>query len=392
MTRMYLVLAIYLLAPIVIMYCFEKWTTFRKLGTVVSAYIIGIVMALTGLVDFSADAEVAASFTKIQSTIMSIAVPLAIPLMLFNCDFKLWTKALPKTLFSLIGGLVGVLTALVTGYFIFRNQGIPEFEKVVAIMTGIYTGGTMNFNALGASLGVTPTTMAVVLAFEMVLTTPYIFFIIGGGFKVFRKILPYADDLSTKFRQADSEQLTKDIEDYKSLMQKKNWPGMFIAFCLSVLFLAIGAGLALLITGKLNELVVILTITTLSIIASFFKKIRELPHTFEMGMVLILLFSVIVASLFDIHSVNMSSIMIGAFVLYVIVVGALIHLLICRISKCSGDLFTVSQVALLCSPPFVPPVIGAMGNKKVLLSGLVIGLIGYAIGNYLGVIIYAILS
>ena len=392
MTKMYVVLAIYLLSPIVIMYCFEKWTTFRKLGTVVSAYIIGIVMALAGLVDFSADAEVAASFTKIQSTIMSIAVPLAIPLMLFNCDFKLWTKALPKTLFSLLGGIVGVLTALVTGYFIFRNQGIPEFEKVVAIMTGIYTGGTMNFNALGASLGVTPTTMAIVLAFEMVLTTPYIFFIIGGGFKVFRKILPYADDMATKFRQADSETMTKDIEDYKGLIQKKNWPGMIIAFLLSVLFLAIGAGLALLITGKLNELVVILTITTLSIIASFFKKIRELPHTFEMGMVLILLFSVIVASLFDIHSVNMGSIMIGAFVLYVIVVGALIHLLICRLSKCSGDLFTVSQVALLCSPPFVPPVIGAMKNKKVLLSGLVIGLIGYAIGNYLGVIIYAILS
>ena len=392
MTKMYLVLAIYLLSPIVIMFCFEKWTTFRKLGTVVSAYIIGIVMALAGLVDFSADAEVAASFTKIQSTIMSIAVPLAIPLMLFNCDFKLWTKALPKTLFSLVGGIVGVLTALVTGYFIFRNQGIPEFEKVVAIMTGIYTGGTMNFNALGASLGVTPTTMAIVLAFEMVLTTPYIFFIIGGGFKVFRKILPYADDMATKFRQADSETMTKDIEDYKGLIQKKNWPGMIIAFLLSVLFLAIGAGLALLITGKLNELVVILTITTLSIIASFFKKIRELPHTFEMGMVLILLFSVIVASLFDIHSVNMGSIMIGAFVLYVIVVGALIHLLICRLSKCSGDLFTVSQVALLCSPPFVPPVIGAMKNKKVLLSGLVIGLIGYAIGNYLGVIIYAILS
>ena len=392
MTKMYLVLAIYLLSPIVIMYCFEKWTTFRKLGTVVSAYIIGIVMALAGLVDFSADAEVAASFSKIQSTIMLIAVPLAIPLMLFNCDFKLWTKALPKTLFSLLGGIVGILTALVTGYFIFRNQGIPEFEKVVAIMTGIYTGGTMNFNALGASLGVTPTTMAIVLAFEMVLTTPYIFFIIGGGFKVFRKILPYADDMATKFRQADSEAMTNDIEDYKGLIQKKNWPGMMIAFLLSVLFLAIGAGLALLITGKLNELVVILTITTLSIIASFFKKIRELPHTFEMGMVLILLFSVIVASLFDIHSVNMGSIMIGAFVLYVIVVGALIHLLICRISKCSGDLFTVSQVALLCSPPFVPPVIGAMKNKKVLLSGLVIGLIGYAIGNYLGVIIYAILS
>ncbi len=84
--------------------------------------------------------------------------------------------------------------------------------------------------------------------------------------------------------------------------------------------------------------------------------------------------------------------MIGAFILYVIIVACLIHLLICRLTKCSGDLFTVSQVALLCSPPFVPPVVGAMGNKKVLISGLVIGLIGYAIGTYLGVLLFAILG
>ncbi|MCR5504160.1 MAG: DUF819 family protein [Elusimicrobiaceae bacterium] len=392
MTKLYIVLAIYLLSPIVITFCFERWTPFRKLGTVLTAYIIGIVLALTGMVSFEPGTAEALSFSKIQSTIMNIAVPLGIPLMLFNCDFKLWTKALPKTLFSLLGGLLGVLTALITGYFIFRNQGIPEFEKVVAMMTGIYTGGTMNFNALGASLGVAPTTMAIVLAFEMVLTTPYIFFIIAGGYKVFRKILPYSDELATKFRSAAPEAETKEVENYSELIKRKNWPGMLAAFGLSVLFLAIGAGIALLLTGKLNELVVILTITTLSIGASFIRKVRELPHTFEMGMVLILLFSVIVASLFDIHSVNMGSIMIGAFVLYVIIVGALIHLLVCRISKCSGDLFTISQVALLCSPPFVPPVVGAMKNKKVLISGLVIGLIGYAIGTYLGVLIFAILS
>ena len=54
-------------------------------------------------------------------------------------------------------------------------------------------------------------------------------------------------------------------------------------------------------------------------------------------------------------------------------------------AKVSGDLFCVALVALLCSPPFVPPVVGAMGNKKVLISGIVIGLIGYAIGTYIGV-------
>lgn len=384
--RVYIILAIYLIAPVVIILCFQKWSIAQKIGTVLMAYAVGIVMALTGLCSFEFGSADGITFSKIQSTIMNVAVPLAIPLMLFNCDFKLWTKALPKTIWSLVGGVAGVLIAVVSGYLIFRGQGIPEFEKVSAMMTGIYTGGTMNFNALGASLNIDKTTMAIVLAFEMVLTTPYIFFIIGGGYKLFRKILPYEDDALRK-HQKNHHVESKDVEDYSGMTNMTNLKGMLIGLGLSVLFLAIGAGLALLITGTLNELVVILTITTLAIIASFFKKVRELPKTFELGMVFILLFSVIVASLFDIHSVNMSSIMIGAFILYIILVGGAIHLLICRLSKCSGDLFTVSQVALLCSPPFVPPVVGAMGNKKVLISGIVIGLVGYAVGTYLGIVI-----
>lgn len=387
--RVYLIIALYVLVPVLIIECFKRWTWMQKIGTVVAAYAVGIIFALTGFVHFEPETAEALSFGKIQSTLMSITVPLAIPLMLFNCDFKLWTKALPKTIWSLVGGVVAVLVAVISGYFIFRNPDIPDFNNVAAMMTGIYTGGTMNFNALGASLGVDKTQMAIVLAFEMVLTTPYIFFIIGGGYKVFRKILPY-QDITRKGRR-DEEVETKDVENYRGMFTKKNIGGMLAGLGLSVLFLAIGAGLALLLTGKLNELVVILTITTLSIIASFFKKVRELPKTFELGMFFILIFSVIVASLFDIHSVNGGSLSIGLFVGWVMIVAAVLHLIFCRIAHVSGDLFCVSQIALLCSPPFVPPVVGAMQNKKVLISGIVIGLVGYAIGTYLGVAISLLL-
>lgn len=390
MIRVFIIIALYILVPVIIIECFKRWTWMQKIGTVVAAYVVGIVFALTGFVHFEPDTAQALTFGKLQSTLMSVAVPLAIPLMLFNCDFKLWTKALPKTLWSLVGGICAVLAAVISGYFIFRTPQVPEFNKVAAMMTGIYTGGTMNFNAIGASLGVDKTVMAIVLAFEMVFTTPYILFIIGGGYKVFRRILPYED--VTRKGRADENIGTKDVENYRDMFSRKNVGGMLAGLALSILFLAIGAGLALLITGTLNELVVILTITTLSIIASFFKKVRELPKTFELGMFFILIFSVIVASLFDIHSVNGGSLMIGMFVLWVMIVAAVLHLLFCRIAKVSGDLFCVSQVALLCSPPFVPPVVGAMKNKKVLISGIVIGLIGYAIGTYLGVMIALVLQ
>ena len=384
MTKVYIILACYILFPLLIIEGFKRWKVVQKIGTVVLAYAVGIIASLCGVFHF-ADPAAAASFTKLQSTIMSVAVPLAIPLMLFNCDFKLWTKALPKTAWALVTGIGAVVVSVVSGYFIFRNQ-VPEAAKVAGMMTGIYTGGTMNFNALGASLGVDRSVMAIVLAFQMVITTPYIFFLLGGGYKIFRKLLPYKD-VTHRGRTDDGTVETADVENYRGMLEKKNLLGMLKGLGLSIVFLAVGAGLAILTTGTLNELVVILTITTLSIIASFFKKVRELPKTFELGMFFILVFSVIVASMFNINSVNGGSLYIGGFVLWIMGVSVALHLILCRVAKVSGDLFCVCQVGLLCSPPFVPPIAGAMKNKKVLISGIVVGLVGYAIGTYTGALL-----
>ncbi len=388
MIKVYIILACYIIFPILIIEAFKRWTIVQKIGTVVLAYAVGIIASLCGVFHF--EPEVAVSFGKMQSMMMNVAVPLAIPLMLFNCDFKLWTKALPKTAWALVTGLAAILVAVISGYFIFRNH-VPDAAKVSGMMTGIYTGGTMNFTALGNALQVDKTVISIVLAFEMVITTPYIFFLLGGGYKVFRKLLPYKD-ITHKGRTDEEEVETNDVENYQGMFEKKNFWGMMKGLGLSFVFLAIGAGLALLITGTLNELVVILTITTLAIIASFFKKVRELPKTFELGMFFILIFSVIVASMFDINSVRGESLYIGGFVGWIMIMSVAIHLLLCRIAKVSGDLFCVSQVGLLCSPPFVPPVAGAMKNKKVLISGIVVGLVGYACGTYLGTIIAWVLG
>ena len=389
MIKVYIILACYIIFPILIIEAFKRWTIVQKIGTVVLAYAVGIIASLCGVFNF-ATPEIAASFSKLQSTIMNVAVPLAIPLMLFNCDFRLWTKSLPKTAWALATGIVAVIIASVSGYFIFRSN-VPEIAKVTGMMAGIYTGGTMNFNALGAALNVDRSVMAIVLAFQMVITTPYIFFLLGGGYKIFRKLLPYKD-VTHKGRTDEEHVETADVENYRGMFDKKNFIGMMKGLGLSIMFLAIGAGLALLITGTLNELVVILTITTLSIIASFFKPVRELPKTFELGMFFILIFSVIVASMFNIHSVNGGSLYIGGFVFWIIGISVGLHLLLCRIAKVSGDLFCVCQVGLLCSPPFVPPIAGAMKNKKVLISGIVVGLVGYAIGTYLGALLAWVLG
>ena len=380
-----LITIVYLLGPVIIILLYNRFDWVKKVGTVIMAYAIGIIMALAGLIP-TGDAEGAVQMGSISKMLMNITVPLAIPLMLFNSDFKLWTKSLPKTFIVLFTGLFAIVTSVILGYFAFQNAGIKDLGNVAAMMTGIYTGGTMNFFALGSALQVDESIIVIAYTFEMVVTFPLIMFFVGGGYKLFRKLLPFAD----KTQNVESELVDiKDdsFEEYNGMFSKGVFGKMLLGLLLSVAMLAIGAGLSLLITGKLNELIIILTITTLAIAASFVPWIRNLPKTFELGMFFILIFSVVVASQFDIYSIDSSALAVMGFIAFIMLVALMIHLILCRIFKVEGDLFVVGQVGLLCSPPFIPPVVGAMGNRKVLISGIVIGLVGYAVGTYLGLML-----
>lgn len=378
---------IYLLFPVIIILLFQKFVIVQKIGTVLIAYLVGIVMALSGL--FPSPSE-SVEMRTLQDWFMNITVPLAIPLMLFNCNFKLWTKSLPKTFTALICGLIAIVVSVIISYLVFKSSKIQDLPDLSALMMGIYTGGTMNFAAIGKALNIDPNLLITSLTFEMLITFPFIVFLIAGGFRIFRKLLPYSDkSITIEINGEDLE--NGSFESYKGMFKKNTFPKTLIGLGLSFLFMVIGAGLSLLITGKLNELVVILTITTLGILASFNQKVRELPKTFELGMFFILIFSIVVASQFNIQAINNEVFNVFWFVLVVLCLSIFVHFLLCRLFKVSGDLFTVAIVGMLCSPPFIPPIVGAMKNKKVLISGIVIGLIGYAVGTYLGVLMSLIL-
>ena len=70
----------------------------------------------------------------------------------------------------------------------------------------------------------------------------------------------------------------------------------------------------------------------------------------------------------------------------VAVVGSLIiHCLLCWLTGVDGDTFMVTSVAAICSPPFVPMMSKALDNPATILSGMTTGIMGYALGNYLGI-------
>ena len=137
----------------------------------------------------------------------------------------------------------------------------------------------------------------------------------------------------------------------------------------------------------------ILILTTLGIGLSFWKPVKKLDKSYDFGMYLIYIFSLAIASMADLSNLKiMENLNMIAFLIFAIFVSLFIHAIICRLFRVDADSMVISSVAFINSPPFVPMISNAMKNRASLVTGISAGLIGYAVGNYLGVLMAQLLK
>ena len=75
------------------------------------------------------------------------------------------------------------------------------------------------------------------------------------------------------------------------------------------------------------------------------------------------------------------------YVIFSVIGSIIIHTLLSKIFKIDADTMIITSIALVYSVPFIPVVAESLKNKYIIVSGIIIGLFGYTIGNYLGVVI-----
>jgi uncharacterized membrane protein len=109
-------------------------------------------------------------------------------------------------------------------------------------------------------------------------------------------------------------------------------------------------------------------------------------------MYLIYVFCFVVASMASLDQLAAVDFSIAVFLFGTVTGSLLLHGLCCRLAGIDSDTFMVTSVAAVCSPPFVPMMARALGNPAMILSGMTTGIIGYALGNYLGISLALVLQ
>jgi len=368
----------FLLAPVLIIILERKNKVIRKIGAVLICYILGAVVGNTGLLPEGAYVY--------QDWFTRLTVPLALPLILFSMDVRKWFKMAGSAITSLLLGLFTVILMIFVGYWIFKDS-IPDIWKVAGMLTGVYTGGTPNMAAMKTALNVDTEIYLMTHTYEVALGAIYLIFILSIGQRVFLLFLPPFKSPETGKIKINPANLEDEYESYTGFFKKKTFLPVLGAFGLSVLILGISYGASLLFPENFSTAAIILLITTFGIAFSFVPKIKNIQKTFQAGMYIILIFAIVVSSMADIRQLANISFNLFWYVGLAMFGSHILHAFLARFFKIDADTVIISGSALICSPPFVPVVAGALKNREVILTGLIVGIAGYAVGNYLGVII-----
>ena len=369
-----LLIIFYLLPPALVIHYAGRFLLIRKAGNVVVVYIIGIIIGNIGIID-------AASF-PIQENITNISILLALPLLLVSLNFSSWTRMAPKSFVSLGLGLISVSIVVISGYFLFKPI-IPDAWKISGLLVGVYTGGTPNLASIKEALGVPSHEYLMVHTSDLIYSGAYLLFLMTIGKVWFKKWLPYGYLNKSSFQKPGVD--FTNNEDYSNFFKKYNILPTLFMLLVSVLIFAFSFGISTLFAEEYQVMIIILSITTIGIGVSFVPVLRRTPKTYELGMYLILVFSLVVASMADMEKFSLEAIPIFLYVSFTITLSLLLHLLLSKLFKIDADTMIITSTALICSPPFVPVIAGALNNRSLIISGLTIGIVGYAIGNYLGI-------
>lgn len=405
----------YFVFPVFIIYLCKKWTFLQKVGSIVLAYGFGLLIGSIGILPQGSDSFKLAlqgktnlprtevetlikegkatpgdlivnQIGQVQDIIPSVVVPLAFPLLLFSLNLKRWLRYAKKGFISVLLALIAGLVMVTAGFFIWKDS-IPESWKLAGMFEGIYAGGTPNFVAIKMALDVNANLFVILSTYDMIVGAFLVLFFITVAPRLFRMILPPFEE--AKGISADEKEissLTDNLEDYTGILKKKVFLPLLGALGLSILIFAFSGGIALLLPKLPMMVVVILSITTLGLLFSLSKRINRIEKTFQLGMYLILVFSLTIASMANVRTMfgeGMFSLIM--FISWCYFGSLILHIILAKIFRIDADNFLITSAAFIFSPPFVPLVANALKNKDVIVTGITGGIIGYIVGNYMGV-------
>ncbi len=374
------VLTVITMIPVVFIWLEKrtKWKIFDILPAIIWIFLTPIFLSNLSVVGNLP--SVIPRSSPIYGAFRSFAVPMFIVLMLLDINIKEVIKVAWRGAGVLVLGAIGIVAGAVVSFWMFRS-GLPaDTWRGYGALAGSWIGGTGNLAAVAESLDTPGEMVGMVVLVDNFVYVVYFPIILtckrwADTFNRFSRVSKAQLD---HFEQATAEieQKTHEVH-FKDLLTLVGWS--FTAMLVSNALAALVPEVPPVLTERTWA---ILFVTTIGIAMSG-TALSKIPGTMPLAMMLTYIYMTMMGAQADLTKIGGAQwFLVAGFVC--IAVHFVFVVLGARLFRIDVSMAAVSSVAAVGGAASAP-VAAAYHREELVPISIMLALLGYALGNYLGV-------
>ena len=366
------------------------WLDYRvpalgKVGASMLALIFGAILSNTGLVPVD---------SGVYDAVFGPVTSVAIAWLLLSVNLRDLAKAGPRMVGAFGVAAAGTVLGAFVAAAVYGAHFGDDTMRMAGALTGTYSGGSVNFVSVGRELGLSGALFAGLNAADAVVTGLWLAacLVLPVWLGRFYAPVPGGDD-ETASPTAQTESAAADADT-----ERRARHPYFAREGLSALSIAnlVATGLILVFVSEwLGELwpavPSILWLTTLALALGHSPLFRDARGAMQLGSVGLHFFFVLIGIVSRWSEIAAVGVEVFLFTLIVVAVHAVFVLGVGRLLRLDIGTVAVASQAAVGGPSSALAVAISRQWRHLVLPGVVVGLLGYAVGTYLGFGVAAVL-
>gem|GEM_PF-2146178 len=344
------------------------------LSPVVACFGTGMILGNLGIVQVR---------NQVFEPLSTATVLLAIPLLLMTTDFRKWMSQVRPVMKAMLASVIGVMIGIIITY-LWVGKGLEETPYVLGMISACLVGTNTNMSAVGIALKTDSEVFTLTTSSDLIVGGIFFLYLVSIAPWIYRKVLRKEEIVEPFEEPFEPEEIMHHPSGIWSRLKE-----IVLSLVTAVLLAGMSVGLTWLVSGRLREDLILVFLSLSGIAAGAGSSaIRSLKISDGVGQYLLLVFCLAIGMRADINALLTKSSSVFMIVTASYFLSGFFQLVMYKIFRISADTAIMASAGTIFGPVFIGQVAYALRNKAVLLSGMVIAIAGYAVGNFIGLSCY----
>ena len=373
----------------------ERYDVIKKISSAVVCTLLGITLANIGVIEHTGPAH---------EGVFTFAIPYAIVLVIMGTQMKELANAGRPLLIAYLAACGGSFVGGAVAGATMAGWVGPETWKLSGAFSAAFAGGGMNFAAVGQGLEVEPSTFAAAALADNMSTVPYLLFqvwLAGILAAVFlRRSGPglaatsgdpaeqedqEAQEEAMRRRWTDTDISITDFAILGGLPLAALWVARLISETLAEALPSMADGSPMYgLVSFLSEVPEVLWLTTIALIVAQLPWVRKLRGAEVLSYFALHIFFIALGAASDLATIVDAGVPIFSFMIAIIGIHVIVAYGIGWLFRIDLATVSIASQAAIGGPGSALAIGMAMKWHKLVAPAVIVGIFGYALGNYLG--------